>query len=390
MKLRQILCAFVFLCLIAAAYAEDPIALLGTKLKKQETRLEYEPRHGYLLSVLKQLNVPISSQTLVFSKTSLQSERISPKTPRALYFNDDVYVAWVQDSAAIEIMAVDPKRGANFYMLDQENDGRPVFEQVTGHVCSACHYDQSVKKFVPHLSFLSVIPDETGSVEGTSPIPTTDQSPMEERWGGWYVTGTHGTQRHMGNIALKTPRTIGGTLSGIDFSKSSNVTDLSNHFDTTRYPTPHSDIVALLVLAHQVDLQNLITLATAQPDANPKETGEPLVKALLFSGAVPFKGAVKGTSTFTSEFAARGPRDRQGRSLRDFDLKTRLFRYPLSYMIYTSGFDAMPDKVRTYVYRRLNEVLTGIDLTPDFSHLSRSDRASILEILRDTKSDFPR
>jgi hypothetical protein len=243
---------------------------------------------------------------------------------------------------------------------------------------------------VPHLSFLSVIPDETGSVEGTSPIPTTDQSPMEERWGGWYVTGTHGTQRHLGNIALKTPRTIGGTLSGIDFSKSSNLTDLSNRFDTTKYPTPHSDIVALLVLAHQVDVQNLITLATAQPDANPKETGEPLVKALLFSGAVPFKGAVKGTSTFTSEFGARGPRDRQGRSLRDFDLKTRLFRYPLSYMIYTSGFDAMPEKVRTYVYRRLNEVLTGIDLTPDFSHLSRSDRASILEILRDTKSDFPR
>jgi hypothetical protein len=390
MKLRYILCGLVFWGLSAAVYAQDPVAILGTKLKSQQTRLEYETGHGYLLSVLKQLDVPVSSQTLVFSKTSLQSESISPKTPRALYFNDDVYVAWVQGSAAIEVMAVDPKRGANFYMLGQENDGHPVFELITGHVCSACHYDQSVKKFVAHLSFLSVIPDEKGGVEGTYPIPTTDQSPMEERWGGWYVTGTHGTQRHLGNVALKTPRTVGGTSSGIDFSKSSNITDLSSRFDTAKYPTPHSDIVALLVLAHQIDVQNLITLATAQPDANAKETGEPLVKALLFSGAVPFKAAVKGTSTFSSEFAARGPRDKQGRSLREFDLKTRLFRYPLSYMIYSSSFDAIPDKVKTYVYRRLNEVLSGMDQTPDFTHLSRSDRTAILEILRDTKSDFPR
>jgi hypothetical protein len=382
----RILCALVSVWFIAPAFAQDPIAALG-----KNPKIEHEPQHGYLLSVLKQLNVPVSSQTLVFSKTSLQSERISPKTPRALYFNDDVYVAWVQDAAAIEIMAVDPKRGANFYMLDQENDGHPVFELITGHVCSACHYDQSMKKFVPHLSFLSVIPDETGSVEGTYPASTTDQSPMEERWGGWYVTGTHGTQRHLGNLALKTPRSpLGGNIAGIDYSKSSNVTDLSNRFDTSKYPTPHSDIVALLVLAHQVDVQNLITLASAQPDADPKETGEPLVKAMLFAGAAPFKGPVKGTSNFATEFAQRGPRDSHGRSLREFDLKTRLFRYPLSYMIYSSSFDAMPNKVKAYVYRRLNDVLTGMDHGPDFAHLSNLDRSAILEILRDTKAEFPR
>src|SRR5215471_10156310 len=213
----RLLFVFLSLCLVALpAVAADPVADLQTRIKQGNVLLEYEPSHGYLLSLLKHLNVPISSQTLVFSKTSLQSERISPKTPRALYFNDDVYVAWVQDAAAIEIMAVDPKRGANFYMLDQENDGHPVFELITGHVCSACHYDQSVKKFVPHLSFLSAIPDESGSVEGTYPIPTTDESPMQERWGGWYVSGTHGTQRHLGNIALKTPRTPLGNLAGID------------------------------------------------------------------------------------------------------------------------------------------------------------------------------
>ena len=366
------------------------IASLEERLKTGQVRLEFEPQHGYLISLLKQLDIPISSQTLVFSKTSLQSERISPKTPRAIYFNDDVYVAWVQDAGSIEIMSTDTKRGANFHMLGQENDGRPLFELITGHVCSACHYDQSVKKFVPRLTFSSVIPDETGSAEGTFPIQTTDESPLAERWGGWYVTGTHGSQRHLGNIALKNPRTPLGDLSGIDYSKSSNVTDLKSRFDTSRYLSAHSDIVALMVLAHQIDVQNLIMRAAATTEVQPAENGETLVRAMLFSGAEPLKGAIKGTTSFAADFSARGPRDGRGRSLRDFDLNTRLFRYPLSYLIYSQGFDALPDNVRAYVYRRLSEVLSGRDQTPAFAHLSRSDRAEILEIVRATKPDFPR
>src|SRR5262249_36251390 len=123
--------------------------------------------------------------------------------------------------------------------------------------------------------------------------------------------------------------------------------------------------------------------------AQPNETGEPLVKALLFAGAAPLNGQVKGTSSFAADFSASGPRDSRGHSLRDFDLKTRLFRYPLSYMIYSRAFSEMPEQVKGYVYRRLNEVLTGRDQSRDFAHLSRSDREEILEILRDTKADFP-
>src|SRR5262249_52952419 len=146
----------------------------------------------------------------------------------------------------------------------------------------------------------------------------------------------------------------------------------------------------LLVLAHQADVQNLITLAGAKSDAPPEEVGEDLVKALLFSGAVPFKEPIKGTSTFTTEFSQRGPRDHLGRSLRDFDLKTRIFRYPLSYMIYSKSFDQMPGDVKAYVYRRLSQVLSGSDRSRDFAHLSSSDRTAILEILRETKAEFPR
>jgi hypothetical protein len=308
-----------------------------------------------------------------------------------MYFNDEVYVAWVQEASTIEIMSVDPMRGSIFYALGQENDGRPQFEQVSGHICSVCHHVPQAKKFVPRLLFTSVIPDQDGDVEGTFPIPTTDQSPMEERWGGWYVSGTHGKDKHLGNVFLKKPASVIGDLSGIDLSKSTNVMDLRSRFDAARYLSPHSDIAALMVLAHQVEMHNLMALASAAPEAAPKETGEPLVKALLFSGAVPLKEPVRGSSTFAADFAGRGPKDSRGRSLRDLDLQTRLFRFPLSYTIYGKAFEGMPDNVKDYVYRRLREVLSGTDKSPDFAHLSSSDRTAILEILRATKPEvFPR
>jgi len=387
-KRIQIFLATCVLSISAWASAEDPIADLKEKIKSGNPRLEFDSKYGYLASLMKTLNVPVSSQTLVFTKTSLQSEGISPATPRAIYFNDDVYVAWVQGAPGIEIMSVDPKRGSIFYILGQDKGPQPEFELVTGHICSSCHYVQGPKKFVPLLVVSSIIPDEKGSVEGAIPFPTTDQTPMNERWGGWYVTGTHGAQRHLGNVFLKNPASPIGDLSRIDFSKSSNVTDLSTRFDTSRYPSPHSDIVALMVLAHQVEVHNLIAIAEAQTDAEPRVNGEPLVRAMLFSGAVPLKEAVKGTSNFAAEFSDRGPRDSRGRSLRDFDLKTRLFRYPLSYMIYSKAFDGLPDGVKAYVYRRLRAILSGEDKTPDFSHLTASDRTAILEILQQTKPDF--
>jgi hypothetical protein len=390
MKPLRTLWIALLLLIPALLLGSDPIGELEERIRSGQVKLQFEKGRGYLNSLLEHLDVPVSSQTLVFSKTSLQSEGITPKTPRALYFNDEVYVAWVQGTAGIEIMSIDSKRGAVFYALAQEDDGRPAFERVTGHVCSVCHHVQGLKTFVPRLLFASVIPDETGNADGVFPFPTNDQSPLEERWGGWYVTGTHGKQQHLGNIVLKTPVSPIGNLAGIDFAKNSNVTDLKGRFDTSRYLSPHSDIVALMVLAHQAEIHNLIALAGARTEADPKETGEPLLKAMLFSGAAPLKEPVTGTSTFAAEFAARGPKDGQGRSIREFDLKTRLFRYPLSYQIYTRAFDDMPENVKGYVYRRLLEVLSGKDQSRDFAHLSTSDRRAILEILRATKPDFPR
>jgi len=391
MMLRGFFAGIFLLTMTAAGFASDPVAELQQKIKAGAIKLEFDAQHGYLSSILKNLKIPISSQTLVFSKTSLQTERISPATPRAMYFNDDVYVAWVPEGILIEIMSVDPRAGSAFYVIAQEDDGKPLFERSAGHECSVCHYHtEAVPRFVPRLLFSSVLPDATGNVEGAFPIPTTDQSPFSERWGGWYVTGTHGNQKHLGNITVKTPASAFGNLPAIDFSRSSNVTDLKSRFDTTKYLSPHSDIVALMVLAHQADVHNLIAFAGGKAGAVARDVGEPLVKAMLFAGAPPLTAPIRGTSNFAAEFAGQGPRDSHGRSLRDLDLKTRVFRYPLSYLIYSKPFNEMPEGIKAYVYRRLREVLTGEDKSPDFAYLSGTDRTALLEILHETKPDFPR
>jgi hypothetical protein len=109
------------------------------------------------------------------------------------------------------------------------------------------------------------------------------------------------------------------------------------------------------------------------------------LRRLLFVKAAPMTAPIAGTSGFAKEFVSAGQRDHLGRSLRDLDLQTRLFRYPLSYLIYSDGFDALPPVVKSYVARRLHEVAEGRETGPEFSHLSAEDRQAIREILHDTK-----
>ena len=177
----------------------------------------------------------------------------------------------------------------------------------------------------------------------------------------------------------------------LDVSAGANVIDLSTRFNTKPYLTPHSDIASLMVLVHQANVHNLITLASTKvkadsPDKLVEDVGEQLLKLMLFADETQLTEPLEGTSGFAAEFAAQGPHDRLGRSLRDLDLKRRLMRYPLSYMIYSRSFDAMPARVKNYVYRRLRDVLSGQEKNPVF-RLSDADRKAILEILRDTKPE---
>jgi hypothetical protein len=387
---------------------DNSVTRLIKKLETGVTSIPHEKRFGYLRGLLRELNVPESSQVLVFSKTSLQRDRITPDRPRALYFNDDAYVGFCQNGTVAEVSAVDPNLGTVYYTLDQKDARRPLFTRQADN-CLICHASSQNQGLPGHL-VRSVYTDTAGLPILASGSYRTDQSsPLQQRWGGWYVSGTSGKQRHMGNLTFdeRPPEKI-ETTEGL------NVTDLNRYFKTDHYLTPHSDIVALMVLEHQTQMHNLITRAnfltrqalfdeaelnkaldrkepghTDSTRSRIRNAGEPLVRYLLFSEEAALADRIQGTSTFASEFAKRGPFDKKGRSLRDFDLQTRLFRNRCSYLIYSSAFDALPPEVKVYVCQRLWEVLTGKDQSKEFAHLSADDRNAIREILRDTKPNLP-
>lgn len=368
----------------------DRVAALIDRLERGELELTFRGSRGYLESLLAALEIDPSSQTLVFSQTSFQSRRIGPKTPRAIYFNDDVYVAFVQ-GAPLEIAALDPDLGPVFYVLEQ-SPPQPKFTAELG-TCLSCHDSYSLTGGgVPRFIVGSGYTGTTGmlvSHEGW--ILTSDRTPLKNRFGGWYVTGQHGSQVHLGNMVIQSlddfPR--------LEELRVGNVASLESLVDVEPYPAKSSDIVALLVLQHQTDVQNLITRlhwdarAPAERREDPLEaTAERLLRMMLFVDAVEYTEPISGRAEFAEQFARRGVRDAQGRSLRDFDLERRLFRYPLSYVIYSSAFDALPADVKHPFYDRLHAVLTGADASEDFAHLTAEDRGAILEILQATKPDF--
>ena len=225
---------------------DNRVSRLIEKLKSKEIKLEYSREHGYLRSLLQALEIPESSQVLVFSKTSLQVRYISRRNPRAVYFNDDTYVGWVNGSSLMEISTADPKLGTAFYTVDMM-PWRAKIEQAY-YDCLGCHAT-SMTQGVPGHTIRSVMPMIDGSVDAQDEsFVTDDRSPLSQRWGGWYVTGLHGEMQHMGNAFLRS-----GTL---DTRDNGNRMNLRDEFDTSNYLSPYSDIVALMVLEHQTQLHN--------------------------------------------------------------------------------------------------------------------------------------
>jgi len=366
------------------ADTQDAVTALQARLDKGSTQLEFHERWGYLESVLRELKVPLSSQTLVFSKTSLQVAKISPEHPRALYFSDELYVGLVR-GGLLEVAVAEPGRGAVFYVLEQKKSARPRFVRKTDE-CLQCHFTSSTMQ-VPGFLARSVYTTPAGD-----PIPeagafvTDHRSPLRERWGGWFVTGTHGADRHMGNEIAKSGR------NRIDVEHGANVSDLKGRTVAAWYPSPHSDLLALMVLNHQLGMHNLITRMDYEARLGRPElpaTIEAALRYLLFTNEAQLRDGAKGTSPFGSEFAAQGPTDRKGRSLRQLDMQHRLFRYPCSFLIYSDSFEGLPASAKEPFYRRLWEVLSGTDQSAAFAGLRAEDRRAILEILVDTKKGLP-
>ncbi|HEY4191916.1 MAG TPA: hypothetical protein VGM46_04665 [Mesorhizobium sp.] len=367
---------------LAAHAAETPtnsIEALQAKLDAGTVKLTFaNDGHGWLQSVLAALGVAQDSQLLTFTRSSLQFDKISPKTPRAIYFGDDVAVAAVVEGHVLEILANDAKGDPAFYTLDTAKTDKPKFER-EGPRCLSCH--GMVNTYAPGWMVANI----TAIADGTPQFPdvarpfyfTEQSTPFEERWGGWYVTGTHGAMHHRGNVTAK-------DLSHpyeLPMIEGQNVTDLSGRFDTHQTLQPGSDIVALMTLEHQNGFANRVAMLNARAAGSQAELDkaiDEIVANMTFADEVPLPSPVKGTSSFTDTFPKRGPRDAQGRSLRDFDLKTRLFRYPLSYMVYSASFDSLNPAVKTKLWRRLYDRLRA---TPD--------GAAAIAILAATKPDVP-
>lgn len=381
----------------ANASRSDRIAALAQRLAAREARLELRSPRGYLDSLLEALDIDPASQTLVFSATSLQTGSIRPHTPRAIYFDDDVYIAWTQGGGPIEIASMDPQLGPVFYTLEHRN-GADFESQVER--CLRCHDSFSlsgggVPRFITGSGYIGTRGDIV-THEGW--ILTSQRTPLRSRWGGWYVTGRHGEAVHLGNIVV---RKI-ADLTDLESLRRGNLDTLDGVVDTSLYAAPGSDIVALLVMQHQIDVQNQISRVNYKVraaleagdegglglNAAVAELAEPLVEAMLFVGEASLPSPVSGSSHFRERFERRGPFDRAGRTLRALDLEKRLMRYPLSYLVYSAAFDALPEIAQRQVYRRFAEVLRGRDRDEKFAHLSDTDRALLLEILSSTKPQF--
>lgn len=372
--------------------SSGPVRRLMKRLEEGKSKLHYDEQWGWLPSLLKELDIPISSQMLLFSKTSLQRNYIAPDNPRSLYFNDDVYVGWIPGAPVMEVSEVDPNRGTVFYDLDLVNREKPVFHE--NSQCLTCH--ASARSLgVPGHVLRSVGTDLKGEpMLITAASEVNHRTPISERWGGWYVTGNSGKQIHRGNrVGEKVWETRADDPDYLGNRES--IEDLVN---LNGYLTKKSDIVALMVHDHQTHMHNLITRVSFETQIMMHRYGHirylrnqvnAFLRYLLLAEETELSDEVVGDSGYAEWFQKQGPRSETGRSLRELDLKRRLFKYPCSFLIYSESFDAIPDVMREHLLQRIHDILSGKDDSEMFQTISPRLKQEVLEILVATKPNLP-
>jgi hypothetical protein len=346
--------------------------------------------------VLEALDISLDSQLLVFSKTGVQRAYTSPRNPRSLFFNESVAVGYVPGAPVIELAAHDPQQGVVFYTVDQGAPA-PVFTRRT--TCLACHVSESTL-VVPGMIVRShTVGDDGNLLPQPGSHDVNHQTPHPDRWGGWFVTSDgaaapYGQRAHAGNI----------TFSGRGITSNQVFVDWLNSSPETRgYLSSSSDVVALLVFDHQMHAINLLTRlnwesrvvsSSGRPslaDGKVRHFVDELADYLLFAGEAPLSVPLTPRKGFAERLESRTPRDRHGRSFGQLDLVNRMLRYPCSFMVYSGAFEGLSPEVKQAVYRRMLDRLSGDDNNAHgvSTHLTTEERMTILDILRDTKPDFP-
>lgn len=357
------------------------------ELGSERMPLDRSSELAFVKSLLKALEIPESSQLLVFSNTSLQLSLINPSNPRALYFNDDLYLGWVP-GGKIEVATIDAQLGAVFYIFDIPRDGGPVRVERAKR-CMNCHANEDTFE-VPGLAVKSVAPAAGGGSLDTFRKELSGHGvPISERFGGWHVTGDSGLKEHLGN---KMGRLFQGDISWTPLEP-------GQRFSWSRYPVPTSDLVAHLVHEHQVGGVNRMVRAQyriralrhaaggilgkealAEVDADAKE----IVRYLLFADEVPLKA---GNLSIDGDFATaftKGSRSVGGRSLKDFDLRTRLFRHRCSFLVHTALFDGLDPELRKRVLDGMRAALAPGQGAPEFRNLAEDEKQGIRAILQES------
>ena len=392
----------------SATQPADRATAINASFRRRADEIRSLPAKKRLKWLLDELGIPVESQVFVFSKTSMQRELINPETPRVLYFSDEAYVGW-SATGSFEVSVFDAKLGTTFYLLDQHaTKDEPLMER-SGD-CLLCH---SRHEHTPSLRTRSVFPDANGEpLSGSGSANIAPSTPLAERWGGWYVTGTKAPFDHRGNLTGKKIDDFEGPAA----QPTRHLLNLEGVVDTRRYLLKTSDVVPLLMHDHQVHVHNV--LSTANQDARIALHRWPAMRAILGLPAeappqgsclVVFEsqagkiidallcrdeaawpaGGVQGDGVFAAAYVKTRKPDAKGRSLRDLDLRTRLFRYRCSPLIYSQSFATLPKELHDIVLLRLSAGLRAFPPSPAFGHLSEDERATIHEILTQTMPDLP-
>ncbi len=371
---------------------KDPVSVVQQKILSGELKLKWDEKFGWLPALLDAFGAKKSSQVLVMSKTSLQRRNISPDNPRSIFFADDIYIGYIPGAPVMEISSVDPQLGGTFYFLEQEQVRKPKFTRSSD--CLSCHGGQR-SLGVPGHFVRSVVTDPSGELITLEEVRDITQcTPLKDRWGGYYVTGRSGSQFHRGNLI--------GDKDLEHFKREpgfkTNLTDLSPFFDTTKYHGTGSDIVALMVLEHQAHMHNYIARLNIEARQMLAAYGhvryirsqvDAFLRYLLFTEEFPLSAKVEGNPDFVRDFEATGIHDSKGRSLRQLDLKTRLLKYPCSFLIYSPSFDSIEPQIKAVILQKLHDILTGKNTDEQFAKLKPDARKAILEILLETKKNLP-
>lgn len=369
---------------------QDACTALMAKIASGEAKLDTSGEKAFVRSVLDALKVPVSSQLLVYSATSMQSERINPRNPRALYFNEDVYVG-VVPGGRVELAGIDPELGGVFYIFQSPQPGvTPIAERSTR--CFNCHAGSATQR-VPGLLAESVAPIISGaSYENYRRDEQGHQIPLAVRFGGWHVTSAKPFGDTKANIFAR------NNGSGIQIVrvKPGEMWDLEKHL------LPSSDILPHLVHEHQIGFDNRVFqaaylareieakrgLPSLEDQARLNDKARELVRYVLFADEAKLPpGGIAGDPQFAADFLRNKKTAANGASLKDFDLRTRMFKYRCSYMIYTPQWQKLPAPIKTRVYAGMKGALSGKNR--EFAYLGDDERRSIVAILRETLPDLP-